>query len=285
MRDGKKIAWHGKNEVKSEQLICEMVGRSTDMFYKREKVEIDRENCTEFINFCSDKVKNVSFKIFKGEIVGLAGVVGAGRTELARLIFGVDRKDSGEVIKEGRPINIKSPRQSVKAGMSFLTEDRQRLGVILDHDVETNISIVNMDKSGGFFINYKKDRANIYNLIEKIRIKTPSIFQATKNLSGGNQQKVVLAKWLYANSDIIIFDEPTRGIDIGAKEEIYKLMVALAKEGKYILMISSDMPELISMSDRVLVMKEGRIVGEFEKSEVTEENILACSIGGSLCTK
>lgn len=283
LRDGKKIAYHTKNEVGPDQLICEMVGRSADMFFARERVPINREKCVEFNHFSQgNKVKDVSFKIHKGEVLGIAGMVGAGRTELVRLIFGADKKDTGEVIIEGKPIKIKSPRQSVEAGIGLLTEDRQRSGVILDHDVAANISVVNMDKERGIFVNYKKQKNDVQRYIQQINIKTPSIHQTTKNLSGGNQQKVVLAKWMYANSNIIIFDEPTRGIDVGAKEEIYKLIVEMARNGKYILVISSDLPELISLSDRVLVMKHGQIVGEFSGDEIAEENIVACSTGGKL---
>ncbi|NLT96816.1 MAG: sugar ABC transporter ATP-binding protein, partial [Christensenellaceae bacterium] len=220
--------------------------------------------------------------VHKGEVLGISGMVGAGRTELVRAIFGADRKDSGEVYINGQKVTITSPRHAVKAGMGLITEDRQRSGVILRHSVETNISVVNMNKTGGIFMNAKKDRKNIMGFVENMNIKTPSLQQTVKNLSGGNQQKVVLAKWMYANSNIIIFDEPTRGIDIGAKEEIYKLIVELAKEGKYIIIISSDMPELISMSDRVIVMRKGKMVGELDGDEISEENILSYSIGGAI---
>ncbi len=283
LRDGEKVAWHGKNEVSADQLICEMVGRCTDMFYNREKVPVDKTKFIEFKGFKrGDKVKDISFRVYKGEVLGISGMVGAGRTELVRAIFGADRKDGGDVYINGQKVMITSPRHAVKAGMGLITEDRQRSGIILRHTIETNISVVHMNKTGGMFMNTKKDRGNIEGFIDRMNIRTPSLQQVTNNLSGGNQQKVVLAKWLYANSNIIIFDEPTRGIDIGAKEEIYKLIVELAKEGKYIIIISSDMPELISMSDRVIVIRKGELVGELDGSEISEENILSYSIGGAI---
>jgi len=283
LRDGIKVATHGKDEVSEDKIISEMIGRDVSKFYTRERVEIDPTRSIEFKNFSrGDAVKDVSFKIHKGEIVGFAGMVGSGRTELARLIFGADRKSSGSVIIEGKEVKIHDPRHAIQAGFSLLTEDRQKTGLILDHSVEWNASIVHLANSAGQLINEREESENVRHFVDAINIKTPSIKQEARNLSGGNQQKVVLAKWLYADAQVIIFDEPTRGIDIGAKEEIYKLMVQLARQGKYILMISSDMPEIIAMCDRVLVMRQGRIVGEIGREELSEESILTCSIGGTL---
>ncbi|MDD5367958.1 MAG: sugar ABC transporter ATP-binding protein [Anaerolineaceae bacterium] len=283
LRDGIKVATHGKNEVSEETIISEMVGRDVSKFYARERVDVDYSKSIEFTNFCrGNVVQNVSFKVHKGEIVGFAGMVGSGRTELARLIFGADRKSNGKISIEGREIKINNPGNAIAAGLSLLTEDRQKTGLILEHSLEWNVSLAHLNNSGGQLINERKESESVSHYVDEINIRTPSIQQIARNLSGGNQQKVVLAKWLYADANLIIFDEPTRGIDIGAKEEIYKLMVQLAKQGKYILMISSDMPELIAMCDRVIVMRKGQIVGEIGREQLSEESILTCSIGGTI---
>jgi len=283
LRDGNKIATHGKNEVSEEKIISEMIGRDVCKVYDRQEVEIDFSNAVEFNNFSNGgSVQDVSFKIHKGEIVGFAGMVGSGRTELVRLIFGADKKSSGSVVIEGEEVKINNPKEAIKKGFSLLTEDRQKTGLVLEHSVEWNISMVHICNSDGHFINEGDEVAKVTQMVEAVNIKTPSIKQVTRNLSGGNQQKVVLAKWLYANSKVIIFDEPTRGIDIGAKEEIYRLMVELAKQGKYILMISSDMLELIAMCDRIIVMRQGKKVVEIVQDEINEENILTHSIGGTI---
>ena len=283
LRDGHKIATHRKNEVSEGDIIREMIGRELSKFYTRERIDIDHSKVIEFNNFSNGvTVNNVSFKINKCEIVGFAGMVGSGRTELVRLIFGADIKSNGKIVLEGKEIHINNPQKAIKAGFSLLTEDRQKNGLTLDHSIEWNTSIVQLSNSKGQFINERKESEDVQRYVDLLNIRTPSIKEIIKNLSGGNQQKVVLAKWLYANANVIIFDEPTRGIDIGAKEEIYKFMVQLAKQGKYILMISSDMPELISMCDRVIVMRQGRVVAEINRENLNEENILTYSIGGTL---
>ncbi len=282
LRDGNKIATHLKGEATEEKIISEMVGRDLSMFYTREMVDVDYSKAVSFKGFSGGDIRDVSFDIHKGEIVGLAGMVGSGRTDLVRLFFGADQKQSGTVVLEGKEIQINHPGQAIQAGLSLLTEDRQKTGVILEHSLKWNVSVVNMANSSGRFINERAESRNVDHYIEAIDIKTPSMYQEVRFLSGGNQQKVVLAKWLYANSNVIIFDEPTRGIDIGSKEEIYKLMVQLAKEGKYILMVSSDMPELIAMCDRVIVMRQGEVVGEIGRQELSEEKVLTYSIGGVL---
>jgi ribose transport system ATP-binding protein len=282
LRDGNKVATHLKDEVTEEQIISEMVGRDLSMFYTRELVDIDYSKSITFKGFSGGEVKDVSFDIRKGEIVGLAGMVGSGRTDLVRLLFGADQKQSGTVIIEGDEVEISNPSQAIQAGLSLLTEDRQKTGLILEHSVKWNVSVVQLTNSKGRIINERQETQNVDVYIEAIDIKTPSIYQEVQFLSGGNQQKVVLAKWLYANANVIIFDEPTRGIDIGSKEEIYKLMVQLAKEGKYILMVSSDMPELIAMCDKVVVMRQGKVVGEIGRQDLSEERVLTYSIGGVL---
>lgn len=282
LRDGIKIATHGKNEVTEEMIIREMVGRDIGKFYARQRAEIDYSKAVEFRDFArGDAVKGVSFSIYKGEIVGLAGMVGSGRTDLARSIFGADRKTSGSIVFEGKELRIGNPRDAIRAGIALLTEDRQRTGLILDHSLDWNVSLVHLSNTPGYLINEREEEENIARYVDAINIRTPSIRQIVRNLSGGNQQKVVLAKWLYTDASLIIFDEPTRGIDVGAKKEIHELMVELARQGKYILMISSDMPELIAMCDRVIVMRQGRVVAELGREQVCEENILAASIGGA----
>jgi len=282
LRDGKKVETHGKDEVTEETIISEMVGRDLSQFYAREKVEIDYSKSIEFKNMSGGQVKDISFTVYKGEIVGFAGMVGSGRTDLVRSIFGASANSSGEVSIEGNKIAVGKPSQAIQGGLSLLPEDRQRSGLVLDHQLKWNVSLVGLMESKGQFINERKEKKQVKHYVEALNIKTPSLEQAVKNLSGGNQQKVVLAKWLYAESNVIIFDEPTRGIDIGAKEEIYKLMVELAREGRYILMVSSDMPELIAMCDRVFVMRKGKIAAELDRENISEETILTYSIGGTL---
>jgi len=282
LRDGKKVNTHGQNEVTEETIISEMVGRDLSQFFSREAVEIDYSKSIEFKNITGGQVKDISFTIFRGEIVGFAGMVGSGRTDLLRAIFGASVNSSGEISIEGNDIPVSKPSRAIQGGLSLLTEDRQQSGLVLDHQVKWNVSLVGLTESKGHFINEKKERENVNHYVEALDIKTPSLEQAVRNLSGGNQQKVVLAKWLYAESKVIIFDEPTRGIDIGAKEEIYKLMVELAKEGRYILMVSSDMLELIAMCDRVIVMRKGAVAAELEGENISEETILTYSIGGTL---
>lgn len=282
LRDGIKVATHGKNEVAEETIISEMVGRDLSQFYAREKVDIDYTSSVEFTGISGDQVKDISFKVYKGEIVGFAGMVGSGRTDLVRSIFGASQNAKGTLRIEGKEVPVSRPSRAIRAGLSLLTEDRQQTGLILEHSVKWNVSLVSIANSRGRFIREQQERANVNRFVDALDIKTPTINQIVRNLSGGNQQKVVLAKWLYADSSVIIFDEPTRGIDIGAKEEIYKLMVELAREGKYILMVSSDMPELIAMCDRVIVMRQGRIMAELGRDQISEEAVLTHSIGGTL---
>lgn len=221
------------------------------------------------------EVKDVTFELHKGEILGFSGLMGAGRTETARLLFGADRMDSGRIFVNGREVKIQSPRDAVKAGIGYLSEDRKRFGLILDQNVEENTVLASLDQfAGGMFINRKRVRQIAETYVSELRIKTPGVKQHVKKLSGGNQQKVVIAKWLVRDCDILIFDEPTRGIDVGAKSEIYSLMERLVKEGKSIIMISSELPEVLRMSDRIIVMCEGKITGELLIQEANQEMIM-----------
>jgi len=218
----------------------------------------------------------VSFQLRRGEILGFAGLVGAGRTEVARVIFGADHLDSGEIFLHGKKLLIHSPRDAVSHGIAYLSEDRKRYGLALGLDVETNTVLAAFEKYLGplGWVQPARTRATAEAQVRGLAIKTPSLQQKVKNLSGGNQQKVVLAKWLTADASVFIFDEPTRGIDVGAKSEIYRLLNNLAAQGKSIVMISSELPEVLRMSHRILVMCEGRITGELRAGEATQEAVM-----------
>ena len=220
-------------------------------------------------------VQDVSFELHKGEILGFSGLMGAGRTETARAIFGADPKESGDIYINGQKVSISNPQDAVKCGIGYLSEDRKRFGIVVQKTVAENSTMACLENfMSGLFINKGKEKKVAQDYVESLATKTPSVEQLVVNLSGGNQQKVVIAKWLINDCDILIFDEPTRGIDVGAKNEIYKLMNKLASEGKSIIMISSELPELLRMSDRVVVMCEGRVTGELDISEATQERIM-----------
>ena len=282
LKDGKKINTHVREEIKHDVLVKEMIGRSTDLFYEREKIKNGKKGIStlEVINYSrGDVVKNINFSVKSGEIFGIGGMVGSGRTEFVRLLFGVDRKSSGKLLLNGKNITSNSPGKAIRQKICLVTEDRQHDGLILSRSIIENISIVNINLFKGIFINLISESKKVKELVDKLKIITPNIKQEAINLSGGNQQKVVLAKWMFTNCDVFIFDEPTRGIDIGAKAEIYKIMSDLAKQDKIIIMISSDMPELISISDRIGIMREGSMVKILNKDEINEEKILSYSIG------
>jgi ribose transport system ATP-binding protein len=221
-------------------------------------------------------VKDISFQLHRGEILGFAGLVGAGRTEVARTIFGADPPESGEIFLDGKKVDLHSPSDAVGHRIAYLSEDRKRYGLALDLDVETNTVLAAFEKYLGplGWVRPAQTRATAAARVHDLAIKTPGLQQKVKNLSGGNQQKVVLGKWLTADSSVFIFDEPTRGIDVGAKSEIYRLLNDLAAQGKSIIMISSELPEVLRMSHRILVMCEGRITGELKAGEATQEAIM-----------
>lgn len=277
MRDGEYVGTVETENVTKDEIINMMIGR---VVYEDPKthseVAEDADVVLEVRNLCSGKIiKDVSFKLRRGEILGLSGLMGAGRTEVARAIFGADPFDSGEIFVNGKKVEIKTPADAVKHGIGYLSEDRKRYGLMLLKSVSENTAIASMDRyiTSGLIDDGKlKKEAAEYNA--KLRTKTPSMDQILKNLSGGNQQKVIIARWLIQDSDILIFDEPTRGIDVGAKSEIYTLMNELSKQGKSIIMISSELVEILRMSDRVMVMCEGRKTGELDISEANQENIM-----------
>jgi ribose transport system ATP-binding protein len=225
-------------------------------------------------------LKDISFSLRRGEVLGIAGLLGSGRTELARAIFGVDTLDSGSVFIKGSPQKIGSPRRAVKLGIGFLTEDRKSQGLVLSLPVKENVCLPSLDRFSRFgVVNGRQQDAAARTYVKRLRIKTAGINQKAFFLSGGNQQKVVLAKWLCSQADIFIFDEPTRGIDVGSKTEIYQLINELTAAGVAILMISSELPEVLGISDRILVMHGGEIKGEFAAGEATQEKVLHCALG------
>jgi ABC-type sugar transport system ATPase subunit len=226
-------------------------------------------------------VRNVSFDVRRGEVVGLTGLVGAGRTETARLLFGADRAEAGSVELDGRRLDIRSPRDAIRAGIALLTEDRKAEGLVPGQSVRENFALPNLSRLSSLgFVRKRAELSALAHYIESLRIRLASPEQPARNLSGGNQQKVVLAKWLERNCEVLLFDEPTRGIDVGAKVEIYRLINDLAAAGKAILLISSELPEVLGMSDRILVMHEGRLTGEItDARQATQEQILRLAVG------
>jgi len=277
MRDGRTIDTVQTAEVSIDKIISMMVGRTIYETSPEIPEDIQQNTILEVKNLNRDNViKDVSFNLKRGEILGFAGLVGAGRTEVARAIFGADPFDSGEIFIDGKKTPIKSPRDAVENGIGYLSEDRKRYGLTLSMDVESNIVLASFKKFLGLlgWVNSTKAHVAANSLVETLTIKTPSLQQKVRNLSGGNQQKVIIGKWLTADTNILIFDEPTRGIDVGAKSEIYKLLNELARQGKGIIMISSELPEILRMSHRVVVMCEGRITGELDGADATQENIM-----------
>lgn len=275
LRDGKFIRTLKVGELSDEQLVNLMVGRDISQVYVRTPNEHTGEALrTEALHDKKGRVKNCSITLNRGEIVGVAGLVGSGRTEMARLIFGIDHPASGKVYLHGKDVTGKSPSHVVQNGLGLLPEDRKRYGLALKASIAWNTVAVSLRKHFQHgVISEKKNRAIAEDYVKLLKTSTPDVVRPVGQLSGGNQQKVVIAKWLSAESDVIIFDEPTRGIDVGAKMEIYALMDKLASEGKAILMISSEMQEVIGMSDRIYVMKDGGIVAEVKREELSPEEI------------
>ena len=278
MRDGEYVGTVNTKETTKDEIIAMMVGRT---IYEDPKaasaVADDAPVVLEVKNLkAGSSVKDVSFQLRKGEILGFSGLMGAGRTEVARLLFGADKKESGTIFVNGKEVTINSPQDAIREGIGYLSEDRKRFGCIVDMTIADNTVMTNLDHYiKGFLIDDREIVKVSDKFVDSLKTKTPSSKQLVRNLSGGNQQKVVIAKWLEQNSDILIFDEPTRGIDVGAKSEIYTLMNSLVAQGKSIIMISSELTEILRMSDRIVVMCEGRKTGELDISQATQERILA----------
>jgi len=280
LRDGEFVGTRDTDKVEIDEIIQMMIGRIT---YEQPKesshVPADAPVVLKVEGLSSKDVENVSFELRKGEILGFAGLMGAGRTEIARLIFGADKKTGGNVYINGEQITINSPRDAVRYGIGYLSEDRKRYGCVLGMRVADNIVLASLKNYvKGLFLNEKKITEDSLEYKDKIDIRTPTVNQLLKNLSGGNQQKTIIAKWLVKNCDILIFDEPTRGIDVGAKSEIYKLMNALANEGKSIIMISSELPEIFRMSDRILVMSSGTQTATLPIEEADQHTVMKYAV-------
>jgi ribose transport system ATP-binding protein len=279
LRDGLKINTYNISEINEPRLIHDMVGRDASAFYNREFFA-PGEVLLEAEGISGNGVSDVSFDLKRGEILGFAGMVGSGRSELMEVIFGGERQESGVLKIHGNIVRFKSPRDAIRHKMCFITEDRQGTGLFLQHTIARNTIIANMVNTKSLFLTPEQELKDGKDYIEKLGTKAQGAAMRAINLSGGNQQKVVLAKWFLTNGEIFIFDEPTRGIDVGSKQEIYKIMIDLVRQGKAVIMVSSDMPEIVSMSDRIIVMRKKQNIAELKRDEISEENILSHSIGG-----
>lgn len=279
LRDGQYVTTMGIQETSKQELINYMVGRELTNTYPEKKPASD-EVVLEVENLTGNGVNDISFKLHKGEILGFAGLVGAGRTELMHLIFGAAKKENGKILFKGQEKRLDSPKDGMKAGVALIPEDRKFQGCFINKAIYWNISISDIDRlSPNGIVDKKAEMKLAQEYKGKLKIKTPFLTQLTSGLSGGNQQKVVIAKALACGPDILIFDEPTRGIDIGARHEIYLLMNELAEQGKSILMVSSDMEELLGMSERIIVLHEGRQTGELDRNEFSQERVLSLASG------
>jgi inositol transport system ATP-binding protein len=281
MRDGQFVAAGPAANYDPSTLISQMVGRTISSIFPKEEVPIGDvvlsvENLSREGAF-----EDVSFTVRAGEIVGLSGLIGAGRTEVARVIFGLDAAERGVVRLNGKTLKLASPKDAIANGIAMVSEDRKAEGLVVCRSVGENISLANLGKfTSGLFISRRQEESAAQRMIRMLQIKTPDTAMTVENLSGGNQQKIVLAKWLLGDLKLLILDEPTRGIDVGSKSEIHRLMTEFARNGLAIIMISSELPEILGMSDRVVVMGEGRVAGELRRSEATQENIMRLATGG-----
>ncbi len=277
LRDGQYIGAASSEALTSNELISMMVGREVNQIFPKIEPEEFGDILLEVRNLRHECLfKDVSFSVRAGEILGFAGLMGAGRSEVMETIFGINQPASGEIYVKGEKVEIKSPRDAIDLGIGFLTEDRKRTGLFLPLSVADNTIMSDLESYDNKLklIDEKKIRESCEMQRENLKIKTPSIDQIINNLSGGNQQKVLVARWLLMNPDILIIDEPTRGIDVGAKSEIHKIMSELAIQGKAIIMVSSELPEILGMSDRVVVMHEGKVTGELTREEATQEKVM-----------
>ncbi|GAB7387005.1 xylose ABC transporter ATP-binding protein [Bacillaceae bacterium] len=288
LRDGKTVGTEPIERLTEEKIISLMVGRTlTERFpYEPRKIGeriLEIKDYSVIDPYSRKKmIDNVSFSLHKGEILGIAGLMGAGRTELFTSLFGIlGGEKQGEILLEGKPVKIRSPREAIRHGIAYVSEDRKRFGLVLNMDIKQNTTMAALKKvMNRGVIDETREIQETEHYAKKMKLKAPGLEARVSQLSGGNQQKVVLGKWLMTDPKILILDEPTRGIDVGAKYEIYKLINELAAEGMAVVMISSELPEVLGMSDRILVMAEGKIVGEFSRQEATQEKIMACATGG-----
>lgn len=280
LRDGKYIGTKSSDQITKDELIEMMVGRELNQIFHKQQVEIKELALSVQQLSKKGKFENISFEVRKGEIVGIAGLMGSGRTEVLESVFGINPSDSGEIYVHGEKATIRSPRDAIRYGMGLLTEDRKLTGLFLPLSVQDNIITVTIEQyAKGGFLNEKKIREDCQRLSDQLAIKTPSLQQLIKYLSGGNQQKALIARWLLQDPDILFLDEPTRGIDVGAKSEIYNLIFDLAKKGKAIVVVSSELPEILGLSDRIIVMHDGKKTGELSREEATQERIMELATG------
>lgn len=285
MRDGEHVATQRAADTSRGEIIRLMVGRELKDEFPKEDFERGGERLRVEGLTRHGAFKDISFSLHRGEIVGLTGLVGAGRTEVARAIFGADPIDSGQVYLDGEALRLRSPHEAIAHGIGLLTEDRKNQGLVLGMTLRENTTLANLKALvKGFFVDRRGERRVANQYVEELQIKTPSIEQVVQNLSGGNQQKVVLAKWLFTDTHVLIFDEPTRGVDVGAKVEIYRLINDLVRKGVGVLMISSELPEVLGMCDRILVMHEGRLAGELPRADASQESIMRLATGEALGT-
>lgn len=276
LRDGEYVTTLTTSETNKDELVKYMVGRQLTEIYPARNADCVKEDITfEAVDVCGNGDKNISFQLHKGEVLGLGGLVGAGRTEFAEMMFGMEPKISGKFLYKGQEINPKTPKEAIAAGIGLVPEDRKAKGALLSLSIYENINMPIYPRiSKASVIDQKKEQEIALKYKQEISIKAPSVNQLVKNLSGGNQQKVILAKWLAADTELLIFDEPTRGIDVGAKQEIYTLINTLVEQGKSVIMISSEMEELMGMSDRIIILAEGEISGQLQKGEFDQETIM-----------
>ena len=285
IRDGEYIETRDIQDWTNDSLIASMVGRTLDNLFPKEFGT--KGECMLKVEDLSigGVLRNVSFEAYGGQVLGLSGLVGAGRTETVRAVFGADPIDGGKIYIKGKEVNVKSPKQAIAEGIALLTEDRKGQGLVLQESIRTNLVLASLKRhTTGLFLDEKRIQESGEGHIRTLRIKTPSIDEIVGQLSGGNQQKVVIGKWLNSEADIYIFDEPTRGIDVGAKVEVYNVMNSLVKAGKCVIMISSEMPEILGMSDRVVVMRGGRVMATVDRDSkhFNQEDIMKAAWGGSL---
>ncbi|APZ96866.1 sugar ABC transporter ATP-binding protein [Fuerstiella marisgermanici] len=282
LRDGENAGDLSRDEVSHDKMVQLMVGRDVSRFYSRQPHDAG-DVAIEVHDLITPTwpAHALNFRVSAGEIVGVAGLVGAGRTEMLRTLFGVDRPLAGRISVDGKPVQLSSPQDAIEAGIALVPEDRKQQGLVLEMIIRRNVGLAALKRNAkpGGFVDFERERADSAAMVDRLRVKTPDDLQVVGNLSGGNQQKVVLGKWLILQPKVLLLDEPTRGIDVGAKQEIYQLMDELAGQGMAILFVSSEMEEVIGMSDRAIVMHEGRITGELQRDELTEEAVMQLATG------
>lgn len=280
LRDGKKIITTDVKSATTDEIITYMVGRKIDDKYPKTPTRRG-DIALEVRNLSTDRLENISFTAYRGEVLGVAGLVGAGRTELARAIIGADDRSAGEIFVNIKKVDIQTPKDALSHGIALLTEDRKGQGLVLNNTIVFNCTMANIQKYvKTIFLDVGQQKQDTLKTVKNLSIKTPSINTLALQLSGGNQQKLVIGKWLNTDADIFIFDEPTRGIDVGAKIEVYNIINELVSKGAAVVMISSELPEILGMSDRIIVLSEGRLTGEFSREEATQEKIMAAATGG-----